>query len=43
MTKEEAYSQYVHEVALFEQWGAINTTTFDEWLEIKNIELEDEK
>jgi hypothetical protein len=41
MTREQAYAQYMHEVALFEQWGAINTTTFEEWLEIKDIKLED--
>ena len=42
MTREEAYNQYLYEVALFEQWGTKNTTTFDEWLEIKNIKLEPE-
>lgn len=42
MTREEAYNQYYHEVALFEQWGSKNTTTFDEWLEIKNIKLDEE-
>ena len=41
MTREQAYSQYTNEVALFEQWGAINTTSFEEWLEIKGIKLED--
>ena len=42
MTREEAYNQYLREVTLFEQWGSKNTTTFDEWLEIKNIKLEPE-
>ena len=41
MTREDAFDQYTYEVALFEQWGAINTTTFDEWLDFKNIKLED--
>lgn len=41
MTREKAFAQYQYEVALFEQWGSINTTTFEEWLEIKGIQLED--
>jgi len=41
MTREQAYEQYLHEVALYEQWGAINTITFEVWLELKNIRLED--
>ena len=40
MTREEAYAQYEHEVALFEQWGQKNITTFDEWLEIKGITID---
>ncbi len=39
MTREEAYKQYLYEVALFERWGQKNTTTFDDWLEIKNIHM----
>jgi hypothetical protein len=41
MTKEQAYAQYEFEVALFEQWGATNSITFDEWLQIKGIVKED--
>lgn len=40
MTKEEAYTQYEYEVALFEQWGDTNNITFDEWLQIKGIDIE---
>jgi len=40
MTRTEALEQYYMEVALFEQYGSSNIVTFDEWLEIKNIELE---
>lgn len=39
MTREEAYAQYEHEVALFEQWGQQNTTSFEEWIEIKGISI----
>lgn len=42
MKRQDAINQYHTEVALFEQYGAINTTTFEEWLEIKNIKLEDQ-
>ena len=41
MTRAKALSQYDYEVALFEQWGSVNTITFEEWLEIKGITLED--
>lgn len=39
MTREEALNQYYYEVALFEQWGAINIITFEEWLDVKGIKL----
>jgi len=41
MKRQDAINQYHTEVALFEQYCAINTTTFEEWLEIKDIKLED--
>lgn len=41
MKREQALNQYYYEVALFEQWGQRNTTTFEEWLEFKGITLED--
>lgn len=41
MERQKAINQYHTEVALYEQYGAINITTFEEWLEIKNIKLED--
>jgi len=41
MKRQDAKEQYCAEVSLFEQYGSINTTTFEEWLEIKNIKLED--
>lgn len=41
MKRQDAINQYYEEVTLFEQYGSINTTTFEEWLEIKNIKIED--
>ena len=41
MKKQDAINQYHTEVALLEQYGAINTITFEEWLEIKKIKIED--
>ena len=41
MKRQDAINQYHIEVALFEQYGAINIITFEEWLEIKKIKIED--
>lgn len=41
MKREQALNQYYYEVALFEQWGQRNTTTFEEWLGYMGITLED--
>lgn len=41
MKRQDVINQYYTEVSLFEQYGAINTITFEEWLEIKNIKIED--
>jgi len=41
MKRQDAINQYHIEVALFEQYGSINIITFEEWLEIKKIKIED--
>lgn len=40
MNKEEAINQYHTEVALYEQYGACSIITFEEWLDIKDIQLD---
>ena len=37
--EKELRNQYIYEKSLFEQYGYRSITTFDEWLEIKNIQL----
>lgn len=41
MTREEAYQQYEFEVSLYEQWGSRNTVSFEDWLEIKGIQIKE--
>lgn len=41
MKRQDAIKQYHNDVALFEQYGATNTITFEEWLKIKDIKLDD--
>jgi len=41
MERQEAMNQYHIEVALYEQYGACNIITFEEWLDIKGIQLND--
>ena len=40
MERQKAINQYHTEVALYEQYGACNIITFDEWLDIKDIQLD---
>lgn len=35
------YRQYLYEVACYERYGAKNTITFNEWLEMKGYGRED--
>lgn len=39
MTRKQAEEQYWLEVALYEQYGAKNIISFDEWVEIKGITI----
>lgn len=39
MTEKQAEEQYWREVALYEQYGAKNIISFDEWVEIKGITI----
>ena len=38
---EVALNQYNTEVALYEQYGTCSIITFEEWLDIKGIHLDD--
>ena len=38
--RQKAINQYHTEVALYEQYGACSIITFEEWLDIKGIQLE---
>ena len=41
MTREEELrNQYIYEKSLLEQWGYQSVTTFEEWLEIKGIQVD---
>jgi len=40
MEIQKAINQYHAEVALYEQYGACSIITFEEWLDIKGIQLE---
>lgn len=42
MTKEQAYEQYNYEVSLYEQYGGTNIISFEDWLEIKGIEIKED-
>ena len=37
--QEKLRAQYIYENSLFEQYGSRSIITFEEWLEIKNIQL----
>ena len=37
--ERELRNQYIYEKSLIEQYGYNSITTFEEWLEIKNIKL----
>ena len=39
MKREEAYRQYLNEVSAFEKYGGLNVISFEEWLNIKGIEI----
>lgn len=41
MERQKAIKQYHTEVALYEQYGACSIITFEEWLYIKGIQLND--
>ena len=37
--EEELKKQYIYETSLFERFGTHSVVTFEEWLNIKNIQL----
>lgn len=37
--QEKLRAQYIYEKSLFEQYGSRSIITFEEWLEINNIQL----
>ena len=39
MKREVAYRQYLYEVSAFEKYGSLNVISFEEWLNIKGIEI----
>lgn len=41
MERQKAINQYNAEVASFEQYGTSSVVTFEEWLDIKGIQLDD--
>ena len=43
MTREELRNQYIYEKSLLEQWGHQSVIDFEEWLEIKGIQVEHDK
>lgn len=43
MERQKAINQYQTEVALYEQYGACSIITFEEWLDIKGIQIDDAK
>lgn len=40
MKREVAYRQYLNEVSAFEKYGGLNVISFEEWLNIKGIEID---
>ena len=36
---EELKKQYIYEKSLFERFGSLSVITFEEWLEIKNKQV----
>ena len=42
MTRESAYRQYLNEVSAFEKYGSLNIISFEDWLDIKGIEVDNE-
>ena len=39
MKREVAYRQYLNEVSAFEKYGGLNVISFEEWLNVKGIEI----
>lgn len=42
MTRESAYRQYLNEVSAFEKYGSLSIISFEDWLDIKGIEVDNE-
>ena len=40
MTREEAYREYLNDVSAFEKYGSSNIISFEDWLDIKGIEID---
>ena len=40
MSREEAFRQFEYEVSHLEKCGHTNVITFDEWISIKNINIQ---
>ena len=43
MKKKEAYGYYLNEVSAFEKYGSLNVISFEDWLNIKGIQIDDAK
>lgn len=40
MTKENAYREYLNNVSAFEKYDSSNIISFEDWLDIKGIEID---
>ncbi len=41
MKRESAYRQYLNEVSTFEKYGSLNVISFEDWLSIKGIVIDE--
>ena len=39
MTREQLYRTYLNEVSSYEKYGGISVISFEEWLDIKGIQI----